>query len=95
MCTAKCRAGQWSGSGVRSVCVDAGARWAAPLGAAGALWVRPLLRARLPFAPADVDWRAHAATRHAECRAPPDTSYRSVRDALSYFYVCVLIIALK
>lgn len=65
---------------MRSACVEAGARWAAPLGAAGALWVRPLLRAKLPFAPAGIDWRAHLATRHAECRAPPDTSYRSVAN---------------
>ncbi|XP_049867189.1 intermembrane lipid transfer protein Vps13D [Pectinophora gossypiella] len=68
---------QWSSSGSRAAAVGAGGAWAAPLGASsGALWVRPLLRHALPAAPAALDWRLAPALLHAECRAPPDTSYR-------------------
>ncbi|KAJ2952417.1 hypothetical protein O0L34_g6723 [Tuta absoluta] len=67
---------QWTGSS-RSATVAAGAAWSAPLGAgAAALWARPIVRNALPAAPAPLDWRTAPALLHAECRAPPDTSYR-------------------
>lgn len=70
-------AAQWSSGGSRGVQVGAGGAWAAPLCAgAGAVWARPVLRAALPYAPAHLDWRGHSALLHAECRAPPDLSYR-------------------